>query len=72
MAMALMKSFLVITRLACGFFQIIFSSMFELTRREQSLIAGFLFVLVLGLGVKHWRETHPGEIPADAQAPNKY
>lgn len=46
--------------------------MFELTRREQSLIAGFLFVLVLGLGVKHWRETHPGEIPADAQAPNKY
>ena len=31
--------------------------MLDLTRREQAVVAGFLFLLVLGLGVKHWRET---------------
>jgi len=31
--------------------------MFDLTRREQAVVAGFLVLLVLGLGVKHWRET---------------
>ncbi len=31
--------------------------MFDLTRREQAVVAGFLILLVLGLGVKHWRET---------------
>lgn len=32
--------------------------MFDLTRREQAVVAGFLILLILGLGVKHWRETH--------------
>lgn len=31
--------------------------MFDLTRREQAVVAGFLVLLVLGLGVKQWRET---------------
>lgn len=31
--------------------------MFDLTRREQAVVAGFLFLLILGSGVKHWRET---------------
>ena len=31
--------------------------MFDLTRREQAVVAGFLILLVLGLGVKHWRES---------------
>jgi hypothetical protein len=34
-----------------------FHPMFDLTRREQAVVAGFLFLLVLGFGVKHWRET---------------
>jgi hypothetical protein len=34
-------------------------AMFELTRREQLLVAGFVFILLLGLGVQHWRETRP-------------
>lgn len=33
--------------------------MFELTRREQLLVAGFVFILLLGLGVQHWRGTRP-------------
>jgi hypothetical protein len=37
-------------------------SMFELTRREQMLVAGFVFILVLGLGVQHWRQTRPQEV----------
>jgi hypothetical protein len=32
--------------------------MFDLTRPEQAVLAGFLILLILGLGVKHWRETH--------------
>lgn len=39
--------------------------MFELTRREQTLVVGFVFILVLGLGVRHWRESRPDE-PAPA------
>lgn len=35
--------------------------MFELTRREQLLVAGFVFILLLGLGVQHWRQTRPLE-----------
>jgi hypothetical protein len=38
--------------------------MFDLTRREQAVVAGFLFLLVLGLGVKHWRETRGLQPPA--------
>jgi len=45
------------TRLAPTRIQIIFACMFDLTRREQAVVAGFLVLLVLGLGVKHWRET---------------
>lgn len=32
--------------------------MFDLTRREQAVVAGFLLLLILGFGVKHWREAH--------------
>ena len=42
--------------------------MFDLTRREQAVVAGFLMLLILGLGVKHWRETHglqPVAAPAE-------
>jgi len=42
------------------------SGMFELTRREQWLVAGFVFVFLLGLGVGHWREKIP---PPPAVAP---
>jgi hypothetical protein len=38
------------------------SLMFELTRREQLLVAGFVFILLLGLGVQHWRQTRPLEV----------
>ena len=39
--------------------------MFELTRREQTLVVGIVFILVLGLGVQHWRESRPDiAIPA--------
>lgn len=31
--------------------------MFELTRREKVLIAGFLFIFLLGFGVKQWRDS---------------
>ena len=31
--------------------------MFELTRREQVLVAAVLFLFVLGLGVQHLRES---------------
>jgi hypothetical protein len=41
-----------------------FSPMFELTRREQSLLAGFLFILVLGLGARHWRDSRALGLPA--------
>jgi len=32
-------------------------SMFELTRSEQALVAGFVFIFLLGFGVKQWRES---------------
>jgi hypothetical protein len=31
--------------------------MFELTRSEQALVAGFVFIFLLGFGVKQWRES---------------
>ena len=43
--------------------------MFELTRREQTLVVGFVFILVLGLGVRHWRETRPDNAAPAAVAP---
>jgi hypothetical protein len=30
--------------------------MFELTRREQALLAGIMAAFLVGLGVKHWRD----------------
>ncbi len=33
--------------------------MFDLTRNEQALVAGFLLIFLLGLGVGHWRESAP-------------
>ncbi len=33
--------------------------MFELTRGEQALVAGFVFIFLLGFGVKQWRESAP-------------
>jgi hypothetical protein len=43
--------------------------MFELTRREQTLVVGFVFILVLGLGVRHWREPRPDNAAPFAEAP---
>lgn len=37
--------------------------MFELTRREQLLVACVLGILLLGLGVRHWREAAALEAP---------
>jgi len=31
--------------------------MFELTRREQALVAGLVVVFLLGLGTMQWRNT---------------
>lgn len=42
--------------------------MFELTRREQTLVVGFVFILVLGLGVRHWRESRPDNAAIAAEA----
>ena len=58
-----------ITRLAPCAFQFIVTVMFELTRREQTLVVGFVFILVLGLGVRHWRESHPDNAAIAAEAP---
>jgi len=44
--------------------------MFELTRREQTLVVGIVFILVLGLGVWHWRESRP-DIAAPAAEASK-
>jgi hypothetical protein len=41
--------------------------MFELTNREQWLVAGFVSILMLGMGMKHWRDKAPE--PAAAAAP---
>jgi hypothetical protein len=43
--------------------------MFELTRREQTLVAGIVFILVLGLGVRHWRNPYPARPAPVAEAP---
>ncbi len=43
--------------------------MFELTRREQTLVVGFVFIFVLGLGVRHWRELRPDNAAPAAVAP---
>jgi hypothetical protein len=61
-------SILRIPRLALCAFRFIVALMFELTRREQTLVVGFVFILVLGLGVRHWRETHPGKSAPSAEA----
>jgi len=42
--------------------------MFELTRREKVLIAGFVFIFLLGFGVKQWRDSEafdsrPAQVP---------
>lgn len=34
--------------------------MFDLTIREQWLIAGAISILMLGFGMQHWREKAPG------------
>jgi hypothetical protein len=45
--------------------------MFDLTRREQAVVAGFLFLLVLGFGVKHWRESHGlQQLPVEVAQPD--
>jgi hypothetical protein len=49
------------TILARRLFRFMLAAMFELTRREQLVVAGFLLVFTLGLGVKQWRETLPRE-----------
>jgi len=56
--------------LACLAIGGMLAGMFELTRREQWLVAGFVFILVLGLGVQHWRQTHPLQsAPPNVQQP---
>ena len=57
-----------ITRLAPCAFQFIVTVMFELTRREQTLVVGIVFILVLGLGVRHWRESRPDIAAPAAEA----
>jgi hypothetical protein len=42
--------------------------MFELTRREKALIAGFLFIFLLGFGVRQWRDAAAFQ-PQPAQVP---
>jgi len=42
--------------------------MFELTRREKALIAGFVCIFLLGFGVKQWRDAaafdaRPAQVP---------
>jgi hypothetical protein len=58
-----------IPRLALCAFRFIVPLMFELTRREQTLVVGFVFILVLGLGVRHWREPRPDNAAPFAEAP---
>ena len=57
-----------ITRLAPCAFQFIVAVMFELTRREQTLVVGFVFILVLGLVVRHWRESRHDNTAIAAEA----
>ena len=57
-----------ITRLAPSAIRFIVFPMFELTRREQTLVVGIVFILVLGLGVRHWRESRPDIAPLSAEA----
>lgn len=33
------------------------AGMFGLTRNEQALVVGFLFIFLLGFGVRQWRES---------------
>ncbi len=33
------------------------AGMFGLTRNEQALVAGFVFIFLLGFGVRQWRES---------------
>ncbi|GEM_PF-990736 len=57
-----------ITRLAPCAIRFIVLTMFELTRREQTLVVGIVFILVLGLGVRHWRESRPDLAAPAAEA----
>ncbi len=44
----------------------IVSAMFDLTRREQALLAGVIAVFLLGLGTMHWRSVSAPQPPAPA------
>ena len=57
-----------ITRLAPCAIRFIVFTMFELTRREQTLVVGIVFILVLGFGVRHWRESRPDIAAPAAEA----
>lgn len=46
------------------------AGMFELTNREQWLVAGFIAILMLGAGMKHWREKAPEPAAAAALTTN--
>ena len=61
-------SILHIPRLALCAFRFIVALMFELTRREQTLVVRIVFILVRGLGVRHWRESRPDIAPPSAEA----
>jgi hypothetical protein len=43
-------------------------SMFGLTRNEQAVVIGFVFVFLLGFGVKQWRDSSAAP-PAPTQSP---
>ena len=42
--------------------------MFELTRREQVIVAGFVLIFMLGLGTMHWRNSFAAKASAPAAA----
>ncbi|MFZ4599570.1 MAG: hypothetical protein ACOYNN_13080 [Terrimicrobiaceae bacterium] len=42
--------------------------MFELTRREQVIVAGFVLIFMLGLGTMHWRDSVAAKTPVPAAA----
>jgi hypothetical protein len=45
------------------------SLMFRLTRQERRLVAFILAAFLLGLGIKHWRETRETEAAVAELAP---
>jgi hypothetical protein len=44
-------------------------SMFRLTRQERRLVAFILAAFLVGLGIKHWRETRETEAAVAEIAP---